>query len=135
MISDSFFRRFENDKGYHIVASNVLGFLAQEDTILVAIRMMRGSFPSNNRGDPKRGLSLLGSYDGGTTLTDVRFPGNLTEQSYTILDLGSGSTFVNVKHSANWGNLYVSNKYVPWRVKRLTLKFGKRIYSLFGLSR
>lgn len=68
VISDTFFRKFGNDKGYHVIASNVLGFLSHLDIILIAVK------------DPVFGLSLLGSYNGGASLTDIRFPGNLTEQ-------------------------------------------------------
>jgi hypothetical protein len=50
------------------------------------------------------------SEDEGNTFQTIRFPLDLAETKYNILDVSEGSTFIGVEHTdTNSGNIYVSN--------------------------
>eukprot|EP01124_Arcella_intermedia_P018600 TRINITY_DN2561_c0_g1_i1.p1 TRINITY_DN2561_c0_g1~~TRINITY_DN2561_c0_g1_i1.p1 ORF type:complete len:742 (-),score=113.95 TRINITY_DN2561_c0_g1_i1:22-2247(-) len=58
-------------------------------------------------------LVLSVSEDFGETFDAVRFPLNLEEHRYTLLDTSEGFTFVNVQYdpAKSWGMLYSSNAF------------------------
>jgi len=72
------------------------------------------------------GVSLLVSENDGISWVRGRFPMDIPENSYSILDDSDGGVFVNVQHDnlANYGNVYAGNAYGGFYT--LALKYNRR---------